>query len=179
VSNKSYNQIFEKLVTQYDSTSSERLIGMLAYAEYKLDKTNWTLVNQNPSQDKIDSFLSHAGSDRTLGNYRNIAENTLITFADEYSQKRLEEELEKLNREGVLKALSETEEKITIAVKATKVSYMKPVWQGIISSIIFTFGLFVLALIVRFASPNSSFGQLLQYFFAPENYELKVIPKKQ
>ena len=32
-----YNQIFEKLVVNYDEDSVERLIGMLAYAEYKLD----------------------------------------------------------------------------------------------------------------------------------------------
>jgi PHD/YefM family antitoxin component YafN of YafNO toxin-antitoxin module len=176
---KSYNQIFEKLVIQHDSVSGKRLIGMLAYAEYKLDKTEWTLQNPTSTDDQKDAFLSHVGSDRILDKYRNDAENTLIIYADGYAEKRLKEELEKLSREGVLKSLSETEEKLTIAIKATKVSYMKPVWQGIISSMIFTFGLFVLALIVRFASPNSSFGQLLQYFFAPENYELKVIPKQQ
>ncbi len=54
---------------------------------------------------------------------------------------------------------------------------MTPIWQGVIASAIFTFILFRVALIIRFSAPNSGIGQLIQYFLAPENYELRVIEK--
>jgi hypothetical protein len=54
-----YNQIFEKLVINCDPNSLERLIGMLAYAEYKLDKHEWMRTNPNPYNAELDAFLSH------------------------------------------------------------------------------------------------------------------------
>ncbi|WP_256995300.1 hypothetical protein [Gloeomargarita lithophora] len=36
-----YNPIFEKLVLQEQEDSFERVVGMLAYANYKLEKYEW------------------------------------------------------------------------------------------------------------------------------------------
>jgi hypothetical protein len=55
----SYNQIFEKLVVSCDEDSVERLIGMLAYAEYKLDKHDWMRSNPGASPEQVEAFLSH------------------------------------------------------------------------------------------------------------------------
>lgn len=174
----SYNQIFEKLVVSYEENSQERLIGMLAYAEYKLDKHEWMRSNPNASPSEIAAFLSHY-NERVLNKYRTDAENILYGYAGQYAEEVLKDQLEKLKDEGIAKDLKGIEARLTTEIKSTEVGYMKPVWQGIIASAIFTFILFIVALIIRFAAPNSSIGQLLQYFVAPENYELRVIEKNK
>ena len=50
--------------------------------------------------------------------------------------------------------------------------------QNLVASALFTFILFVLALMIRFAAPNSSAGKLLQFLFASDKYELQLIEKK-
>jgi hypothetical protein len=174
----SYNQIFEKLVVSYEEDSVERLIGMLAYAEYKLDKHDWMRSNPGASPEQVEAFLSHYNA-RVLKKYRTDAENFLYSYAGQYSEAVLKDQLDKLKDEGISKDLKGIEARISSEIKSTEVSYMKPVWQGIISSAIFAFILFIVALIIRFAAPNSGIGQLLQYFLAPDNYELRVIEKSK
>jgi hypothetical protein len=164
-----YNKIFEKLVVSYEENSLERLIGMLAYAEYKLDKHEWMRSNPSASPEQITAFLSHY-NERVLDKYRTDAENVLYGYAGQYAEEELKDKLDKLKDEGISKDLKGIEARITTEIKAIEVSYAKPIWQGIIASAIFTFILFIIALIVRFAAPNSSVGQLLQYFFAPDTY---------
>jgi hypothetical protein len=173
-----YNQIFEKLVVNYDEDSVERLIGMLAYAEYKLDKHDWMRSNPDASFEQVAAFLSHY-NERVLKKYRIDAENFLYSYAGQYSEEVLNHQLNKLKDEGISQDLKGIEVRLNSAIKATEVSYMKPVWQGIMSSAIFTFILFIVALLIRFAAPNSGIGQLLQYFLAPDNYELRVIEKSK
>jgi hypothetical protein len=172
----SYNQIFEKLVASHEENSLERLIGMLAYAEYKVDKHEWMHSNPSASPTDLAAFLSHY-SERILDRYRENAENVLYSYAGVYAEKILREQLEKLKDEGISKDLKSTEDRLTQKIKDTKQSYMAPVWQDVIASAIFTLILFIVALIIRFSAPNSGIGQLLQYLLAPENYELRVIEK--
>jgi hypothetical protein len=174
----SYNQIFEKLVARYEEDSVERLIGMLAYAEYKLDKHDWMRSNPGASPEQVAAFLSHY-NERVLKKYRTDAENFLYSYAGQYSEEVLKDQLGKLKDEGISKDLKGIEARLVSEIKATEISYMKPVWQGIISSAIFAFILFIVALVIRFAAPNSGIGQLLQYFLAPDNYELRVIEKSK
>ena len=173
-----YNQIFEKLVVSYQENSQERLIGMLACAEYKLDKNEWMRSNPSASPSEIAAFLSHY-NERVLNKYRTDAENVLYSYAGQYADEVLRDQLEKLKDEGISKDLKNIESRLTTEIKATEISYMKPVWQSIIASAIFAFILFIVALIIRFSAPNSGVGQLLQYFLAPENYELRVIEKSK
>lgn len=174
----SYNPIFEKLVVSYEENSQERLIGMLAYAEYKLDKHEWMRSNPSASPEEVAAFLSHY-NERVLLKYRNDAENVLYSYAGKYAEDLLNEELEKLKDEGLSQELKNAEDRLSTEIKATKVSFMEPIWQGIIASAIFTFLLFIIALMIRFAAPTSSVGQLLQYLLAPEDYELRVIEKNK
>ena len=85
---------------------------------------------------------------------------------DDYKNIVLSEELQKVNSE------------LTHKIHQTKVNFWLPIWQSIIASVIFTAALFILALVIRFASPDSNLGRLLQYLFAPDQYELQIIPKK-
>jgi hypothetical protein len=171
--NSSYNQIFEKLVVSQDENSVERLIGMLAHAEYKLDKYEWVSSKPTVTPIEIQAFLDRY-NERMLGKYRNDAETVLLSYASQYAEAVLQERLEKLRDEAISKELKTIEANLTREIRATKVSYMKPVWQGIISSAIFTFILFILALLIRFAAPDSSIGQLLQYLSAPDTYKIRV-----
>ncbi len=174
----SYNQIFEKLVVNHEENSEERLIGMLAYAEYKLDKHEWMSFNPSASASDLAAFLSHY-NERVLSKYRIDAANILYGYAGLYAEELLKDQLEKLKDEGISKDLKSIEARLTTEIKATHVSYMIPVWQGIVASAIFTFILFIIALIIRFSAPNSGIGQIVQYFVAPENYELRVIEKNK
>ena len=171
-----YNQIFEKLVVSQEENSQERLIGMLAYAEYKLDKHEWMSSHPNPSPNDLNTFLSHY-NERKLNKYRIDAANILYGYAGLYAEEVLKDQLEKLKDEAISKDLKSIEDRLTTEIKATHIRYMIPVWQGVVASAIFTFILFIFALIIRFSAPNSGIGQIIQYFVAPENYELRVIEK--
>jgi hypothetical protein len=116
---------------------------------------------------------------RVLKKYRTDAENFLYSYAGQYSEAVLKDQLDKLKDEGISKDLKGIEARLSSEIKSTEISYMKPVWQGIVSSAIFAFILFIVALVIRFAAPNSGIGQLLQYFLAPDNYELRVIEKSK
>jgi len=100
-----------------------------------------------------------------------------LSYASDYAERVLHEELEKLKDGALSKQLQNSEERLSRAISDPKVGFGKPVWQGFIASAIFTFALFILALTLRFAAPDSSVGQLLQYLLAPDEYELKVIVK--
>ncbi len=174
----SYNPIFEKLVVSQEENSQERLIGMLAYADYKLDKHEWMSSNPTASPSDLAAFLSHY-NERVLTKHRIDAENFLYSYAAQYAENVLKERLDKLKDEGISKDLKSIEDRLTTEIKETHISYMIPVWQGVIASAIFTFILFIVALIIRFSAPNSGIGQIIQYFVAPENYELRVIEKNK
>ena len=168
-----YNPIFEKLVVQTNVDSPERLVGMLAYAEYKLSKHEWTIENPNASQQDMASFLSYF-NDRILDRHRTDAENLLYNFAGLYADDLLQDEVQKIEEKRLLQELDEAKKHITEEINKSKTGYWKPVWQGIVASSMFTFALFVLALLIRFAAPQSSVGQLIQYLSSPNEYQLKI-----
>lgn len=150
---------------------------MLAYAEYKLDKYEWMQSNPNASPQETELFLTHY-TDRILNKYRIDAENVLYSYAATYAENQLNEHLSELKDKGLSQELKNAEVSLSRSINATKVSFIQSIWQNIVASAIFGFFLFIGALFIRFAAPNSSAGQLLQYLFAPENYELRVIEKK-
>lgn len=168
-----YNPIFEKLVVGTENDSPERLIGMVAYAEYKLDKHEWKQANQNATEEETKSFLSHY-SERVLEKYRTDAANVLFNYAGIYAEDVLNEELEELEEKRFLQELTATKKHIVNHIEENKTGFWLPVWQGITASIIFTSILFILALLVRFAAPDSNAGQLLQYLFSPDEYKIKI-----
>lgn len=183
-----YNNIFERLVLKHPEDSIERIAGMLAYSEYKLDKQAWfvrmedildsnTMPQKRELKGELDAFLAHY-DERTLNKYVADPENLLYTFAASYAEAEIKERLSEITQNATLKELSNSEDRLS---KQINQSYWKPVQQSIVASIIFSFILFMFALTIRFASPDSNFGQLLQYIISPAQYSLKVekIEKKQ
>lgn len=167
-----YNPIFEKLVVNQERDSVERLIGMLAYAEYKLDKHEWMKQNPNASQQLLDAFLSHY-SDRVLDKYRDEAQNTLYVYGEEYSQYQLKDKLLAYKEEAVMTQVKGTEKNLTEAIEK-RTSLKGAIWAGLWSSTIFTFLLFLIALLIRFGAPDSSIGKLIQYLTSPAEYQLEL-----
>lgn len=172
-----YNPIFTKLVLQTDEKSVERLFGMLAYAKYKLEKNRWINRVANPSSEKLEAFLAHYDDDK-LQELEDQAQDTLLGYAEEYAQARMSNELSNYKNIVLSEELQKVNGELTRKINQTKVNFWLPIWQSIIASVMFTAALFVLALVIRFAAPDSNLGRLLQYLFAPDQYELQIIQKK-
>jgi hypothetical protein len=163
-SGANYDPVFEQLIVNATPDSIETLLGMIAYAEWKLD-----YPNSAPSQ----------LSGRILSKYRKEAETILLDFAGRYADNVIKEKVQQqLNSEEFPKQLKLVESNLGEQIKANTINFWLPVWQSIVASIFFTFALFILALLIRLAAPDSNAGRLLQYLFAPDSYEIKVIPKK-
>ncbi|MFN5514964.1 MAG: hypothetical protein ACK5CA_09505 [Cyanobacteriota bacterium] len=171
-----YNQIFEKLVLSTEPISENRLYGMLAYAKYKLEKNRWYKNVNSPTKEMVDAFLTSYDRER-LEELVREAENTLLEFADSYANQLLEEKLELYKQDILSQELGTLQKDLTAEINKTKLSFWLPVWQGLVASAIFTFSLFILALIIRFAAPDTSIGRLLQYLLAPDQYELQIQKK--
>jgi len=163
-----YNPIFEKLVANSDEDSPERLVGMLAYAEYKQDKLEWIRDNPNASSLEKEAFLK-SFTDRRLNNYRKNAETNLYDFAEVYAEARLEGVLEQEKSSQVFQEIKNNETRLNIEIKKVKTGFWGSVWQGVVSSAIFTAMLFFLGLTFRFAAPNSGIGKIIQFLASPEN----------
>ena len=86
-----YNPIFEKLVISTQPDTKERLIGMLAYADYKEDKYQWkeqyrkTHNVQVVPPEAVEHFLLAYHEDK----FRRLlsdAEQTLYVFGERYAE---------------------------------------------------------------------------------------------
>lgn len=217
-----HNQIFEKLVLNTKPESHKRLIGMVAYAKYKIHEQKWKSNNPYASEKTIRSFLSHFNDDDILEDYRNDAEKKLFIFAARYQQnveeyrirqlidrhlqkstsdlditgifdlllemchdENISKELkiikssllERLKQTKLSEELKKVNNDLTQEISKTKVNYWIPVGQSIVASCCFTVVLFILALTIRFAAPDSNAGRLLQYLFAPNEYIIEIKEK--
>jgi len=141
-----YNQIFDKLVSIYPDQSSERLIGMIAYAEYKRDKAEWMQSKPTASKIEMEAFL-RSYNDRKLNEYRERASSLLLQYAAAYSKNKLEETLE-----------AEKSKQLIQEIRGAKNSYWSGIGQGVVASFIFSFLLFVIGVLFTIQSPNSGIG---------------------
>jgi len=171
-----YNPIFTKLVLQTDQKSVERLFGMLAYAKYKLEKNRLITRFPNLSPEQLNVFLGHYDDDK-LNELVEQAQDTLLGYAEEYAQSRMRSELDDYKNIVLSEELQKVKGELTSKINQTRVGFWFPIWQSIIASVIFTAFLFVLALAIRFAAPDSSLGRLLQYLSASDQYELMIKKK--
>jgi hypothetical protein len=90
-----YNPLFEKLVLGTEEDSPDRLIAILAYGEYKLDKYEYFKAfnerhGTNPSAEQEKDYLL-AFNDRRLDEMRSSAETRLYSFADDFLQQQIED----------------------------------------------------------------------------------------
>lgn len=153
-SNLPYNKIFENLVVKTDEGSLERLAGMIAYSEYKLDKHRWKCIQPNPSPEQVDTFLMQY-DERRLDKYRREAYQLLLDFAGTYADEVLKDNLEKHKEIGLSQELKALELRLSNKIKENKVSYMKPIWQSYIASWVFAISFPFFALAVWYVTPDN------------------------
>jgi hypothetical protein len=126
-SQQNYNPIFEKLVLSPDEESPERLIGMIAYADYKQDKLEWIRDNPTASPIEKEAFLK-GFTDRRLDNYRENAAGHLYAYAEVYAEERLEEELEQEKSNQLFQEVKNNEARLTSEIQKIKTSFREAVW---------------------------------------------------
>lgn len=162
---------FDQFVLSTPKDSQERLIGMIAYVEWRIEHPG---SSPNPISDVI------------LQRYRESAKRLLLDYSGEYAEIILDQELDRLvNDSSVPEGVRLVEVRIlgnlqkmdsNLTTKLT-VPFWLPVKQSIVASVLFSVGLFVIALLIRFLAPDSNPGQLIKFFFASDQYKLCAIDK--
>jgi hypothetical protein len=150
------NPIFEKLVLDHPDRTPERLIGMIAYAEYKQDKVDWIKAAPSASEEEVKAFL-RIYNDRKLDECRAKAENHLLRYAGAYAKKELERILEE-----------EKSKQLFQEIQRVKTSYWNAVGQGVLASLIFAIGVGLLSLIYSAARPSGGFAKVIEYLTSPD-----------
>jgi hypothetical protein len=191
--------MFQRLVLDNEENSPERFVGMLAYVEWKLEILRHPQVSDNVYLE------SHLETYRERG--RELLKNFAVSVAEQELGKLLQDtEIQKelkvletrlsknvsqdlkaveshlvAKTESISQDLQAVESSLTKKIEENgKVSFWRftiPVWQSIIASVLFSVGLFGIALLVRFLAPDSNPGQLIKFFFASDQYKLCAIDK--
>ncbi|EPZ7321284.1 hypothetical protein ACXR5E_003958 [Vibrio mimicus] len=175
----SYNQIFEKLVINAAPDAKERLIGMLAYADYKEEKYQWKEQYRQsrgvavvPAEDVQNFLLSyHEGK---LNKLRNDAEEILYVFAEHYAEARAEE--------AYAEAL---EHNLLAEVKKQKDGWIQAAFKGALGSLVFSVFAFIISIIISFANPDSNYSRLFQFVIGGKEFiilpsnDCRLVPEQQ
>lgn len=144
--------------SQYDKS---QLIGMLAFAQFKLDEKIWKANHPNASPSILNGFVSGYAEDSNLKRVKEKTRQLLYDYAQEYAEQIIQEQVvERLQENALIKE-----------IKKAQVNWYTPILQGVLSSAIFAFIIF---LVIRISAPNSSIGILVQCFVAPDSCEIKV-----
>jgi hypothetical protein len=151
-----HNQIFEKLVLVHPDKSPERLVGMIAYAEYERDKVEWIRAKPTFTEVEIDAFL-RLYNDRKIQEYRNKAESLLFEYAAFYAEKELKKVLEQ-----------EKSKQLIQEIQKVKTGYWNAVGQGILASVIFAVGVGFTSLLISAARPSGGFAKVIEYLTSPD-----------
>ncbi|EHK9068646.1 hypothetical protein KCU34_004120 [Vibrio vulnificus] len=159
-----YNQIFEKLVINAAPDDKERLIGMLAYADYKEEKYQWKEqyrqsngVSVVPAQD-VQNFLLAYHEDK-LNKLRNDAEEILYVFAEHYAEARAEEAYNEALENNLLSE-----------VKNQKDGWVKAAFKGALGSLVFSIFVFLVSIVISFANPDSNYSRLFQFIVGGKEF---------
>ncbi|WP_313918586.1 hypothetical protein [Tahibacter sp.] len=137
-----YNPFFETLVEKTDVDTAERLIGMLAYAQYKHTKCNWVRnfrakYNRFPTRGDMQTFIEVYFLEDSMEALRKAAESKLYQFADWYASERIEVEREELrNTVTMLRIDAQAADVKTAIARAT--GSWRSFWINIGASTVFT-----------------------------------------
>ncbi|MCC4273585.1 MAG: hypothetical protein DSY86_07425 [Marinomonas sp.] len=177
---KSYNPIFEKLVISTDPESKERLIGMLAYAEYKEEKYSWKehyrsakQVTEVPDEDVRNFLLAY--QDERLDKLRNNAEELLYVFAEHYSEEVAKATYKQALEDELLKAVKENNTDTLEQVSSAKDSWPIAILKGALGSLAFSFVVFCISLAFSVANPDSNYSKLFQFIIGGKDFD--IIPQ--
>ncbi|WP_100754555.1 hypothetical protein [Vibrio salilacus] len=181
-----YNPIFEKLVVDTKRNSKERLIGMLAYADYKDEKYQWKEqyrkahgVEVVPAEDVKSFLLSY--HDHRLEKLRNDAEEVLYVFAEHYASGISKEVYKNALNDNLIKEVREHNLKNYSATKKNNASVLAKVessydgwwvagFKGALGSTIFAFVALLLSIVFSLANPETNYGRLVQFILGKQDF---------
>jgi len=181
-----YNPLFETLVIKTAPDSKERLIGMLAYAEYKEEKYQWkeqyrktNSVDIVPSE-AVQAFLL-AYHDRKLKKLRNDAEEILYVFAEHYAEGVTKEAYKQALNDNLLKEVRIHNGKNYSGIKRSNSSvvsqleksydgWWKAGFKGALGSTIFAFGALIVSILFSVANPDTNYGRLVKFVIGQQEF---------
>lgn len=150
-----YNPIFEQLVIDTPEASKERLIGMLAYADYKLEKYYWKSEYRQhhdsvtvPQQAVADFLLAY--NDGRLDKLKNDADDFLSTFAESYAEERAAQAYQ----QGL----------------AQQDGWWKTGLKSAFGSLLFAALVITLSIIFTIAQPQTNYARLVQYVIGGQDF---------
>jgi len=176
----SYNKTLENLVLSTEVNSPERLIGMLAYSKYKIRKHEWVSKNkaEKDYQNELNGFLKHYDNQEVLNDLKTEANDILLRFVGSYNEAVVKEKLKEEKEKALLLELKKLHKDLDSTknslLESINQSYMKPVWQSVIGSVIFAAIIFLIGILIRFSYPQSNISKLIQYVLAPEKYNITI-----
>ena len=160
-----YNQIFSKLVLSHKEDSAEQLVGMLAYAEYKLQKQeycqNFHEEHQvDPGEDKIAEFI-RTFNERRLEQLKKEATETLISFAEALLEENVQENINKIIEESIVSEISQNNEKALKEVKRQN-RKLTGFFISLAASIAFSVFIFIGAALITINYPDSTISKIFK-----------------
>jgi hypothetical protein len=150
-----YNAMFENLVLRHEEDSIDRLIGMLAYADYKLHKRNFcraieTREDRPPTPEEIRTFVTSCQSSHFIQTLTDKHRDVLFTFAYQYSEDRVQEAVQAARENSVVDAIK------------SATGFWSSVWTNIVASFIFALLAAVVLIVIALTRPDSG---LSDFFF--------------
>lgn len=168
-SKPSYNTLFEKLVLETEENSADRLIGMLAYAKYKLEKNefyrnHYDEYGCNPDEETVKKFIL-SYSQRRISDLRNDAENGLYAFGQQYLDNYFDDAKATIIEDSVVTLLdhkttgwqSTLEEMKRKILSEVKVPIVKNIGLSFLGALLFSvfIGAVVIAISISFPDSNA------------------------
>ncbi|RJE76521.1 hypothetical protein CWB96_17955 [Pseudoalteromonas citrea] len=170
-----YNPIFERLVIDSSEDSKYRLIGMLAYADYKLEKYQWKEQYRQVHGDSsvppevVANFLLNY-HDAKLKKLLSDAEATFLSFAEHYAEQRIDDLYDELKDDAVAKTVKSESEAIQHTIGLNSDSWGSAILKGALGSALFAVMIFVFSVLFSVAKPSSNYGKLIQFIIGGEEY---------
>lgn len=183
---ENYNPLFEKLVIGTPQNSKERLIGMLAYSDYKEEKYLWkeqyrkaNSVDMVPSE-AVKAFLL-AYHDGKLDKLRNDAEEMLYVFAEHYAESVSKEASRQALNDALLKEIRTHNNRNYTGIRKRNASvvtqleksydgWWKAGLKGALGSTIFAFGALIISILFSIANPDTNYGRLVKFVIGQQEF---------
>ena len=170
-----FNKIFEKLVIETNPDEPrERLIGMLAYADYKEEKYQWKeqyrqihQVDEIPELEVRNFLLAYHPT--KLDKLRADAEYVLLVFAESYTEARENEAYERGKIDSMLDNFDGIKEVIKNNEK-NRDGWWKTGIKGAFGSFLFATMALVITAFFSIANPDTNYSKLFQYIIGNKDF---------
>ncbi len=148
-----FNPFFQTLVLSTDPEHTDRLIGMLAYANYKRVKCDWvqsfrTKHKRYPKREDRQAFIDAHNQPLGLDSLRSGAASMLYEFAEAYAEQVIETKRTELRKDAVADLLSTHKTDLEVVIKR-HTGKMASFLLSLLSNLVFTALLIVLVFVAR------------------------------